>query len=90
MKWWSRFGKTRLWRTWTARRLRRLAEQDGEEVGAAPAGRDQIQYVRSIFKFAYDAGLIDRPVRFGPGLQAAVEEDAPPAPGQAGPEAVHG
>ncbi len=25
-----------------------------------------IQYIRSIFKHAYDAGLIDRPVRFGP------------------------
>ena len=28
-----------------------------------------IQYVRSVFKYAYDAGLIDRPVRFGPGFK---------------------
>jgi hypothetical protein len=28
-----------------------------------------IQYIRSIFKHAYDAGLIDRPVRFGPGFK---------------------
>jgi integrase len=28
-----------------------------------------IQYVRSIFKFAFDAELIDRPVRFGPGFK---------------------
>jgi integrase len=27
-----------------------------------------VQYVRSIFKHAYDADLIDRPVRFGPGF----------------------
>jgi integrase len=27
-----------------------------------------IQYTRSIFKYAYDAGLIDRPIRFGPGF----------------------
>jgi integrase len=27
-----------------------------------------IQRVRSVFKHAYDAGLIDRPVRFGPGF----------------------
>jgi integrase len=27
-----------------------------------------IQYIRSIFKHAYDADLIDRPVRFGPGF----------------------
>jgi integrase len=28
-----------------------------------------VQYVRSIFKHAYDAGLIDWPVRFGPGFK---------------------
>jgi integrase len=28
-----------------------------------------VQYIRSIFKHAYDAGLIDRPVRFGPGFK---------------------
>lgn len=27
-----------------------------------------IQYVRSVFKHGFDAGLIDRPVRFGPGF----------------------
>lgn len=27
-----------------------------------------IQYVRSVFKYGYDAGLIDRPMRFGPGF----------------------
>jgi integrase len=27
-----------------------------------------IQYVRSVFKFGYDSGLIDRPMRFGPGF----------------------
>lgn len=27
-----------------------------------------IQYVRSVFKYALDAGLIDKPVRFGPGF----------------------
>ena len=29
---------------------------------------DFIQHVRSVFKHAYDAELIDRPVRFGPGF----------------------
>jgi integrase len=28
-----------------------------------------VQYTRSVFKHALDAGLIDRPVRFGPGFQ---------------------
>jgi integrase len=28
-----------------------------------------IQHIRSIFKHAFDAGLIDRPIRFGPGFK---------------------
>jgi integrase len=28
-----------------------------------------VQYIRSIFKHAYDSALIDRPVRFGPGFK---------------------
>jgi integrase len=31
--------------------------------------KKSIQYVRSMFKHAYEAGLIDRPVRFGPGFK---------------------
>jgi len=30
----------------------------------------EIQRIRGVFKFAYDAGLIDRPVRFGPMFKA--------------------
>jgi hypothetical protein len=30
---------------------------------------NQIQYVRSLFKFAYELGLLDRPMRFGPGFK---------------------
>jgi integrase len=28
-----------------------------------------IQYTRSVFKYAYDEGMIDRPIRFGPGFK---------------------
>ncbi len=28
-----------------------------------------IQFIRCVFKYAYDAGLIDRPMRFGPGFK---------------------
>jgi integrase len=31
--------------------------------------RKAIQYIRSIFKHAYDSDLLDRPVRFGPGFK---------------------
>ena len=30
---------------------------------------NEIQRVRSVFKYGYDAGLIDRPVRFGPSFK---------------------
>jgi integrase len=30
-----------------------------------------IQFIRCVFKFAYDAELIDRPIRFGPGFKRA-------------------
>jgi integrase len=30
---------------------------------------NEIQRVRSVFKYGYDAGLLDRPVRFGPGFK---------------------
>src|SRR5262245_33039036 len=30
---------------------------------------NEIQRVRSVFKYAYDAGHIDRPIRFGPGFK---------------------
>src|SRR5262249_7967909 len=31
--------------------------------------KKSIQYVRSMFKHAYEAGLLDRPMRFGPGFK---------------------
>jgi integrase len=37
--------------------------------GPARLGNRLIQYTRSLFKHALDAGLIDRPVRFGPGFR---------------------
>jgi integrase len=37
--------------------------------GPARLGNKLIQYTRSLFKHAFDAGLIDRPVRFGPGFK---------------------
>jgi integrase len=32
--------------------------------------KNELQRVRSVFKYGYDAGLIDRPVRFGPGFKS--------------------
>jgi integrase len=31
--------------------------------------KKSVQYVCSVFKYAYDAGLLDRPMRFGPGFK---------------------
>lgn len=43
----------------------RLRESISKQWGPIRLG-NEIQRVRSVFKFGYDAGLIDRPVRFGP------------------------
>ncbi len=45
-----------------------------------------IQCIRPVGKYAYDSRMIDRPVVFGPVVQAAVEEDDVVAPGRAGAE----
>ena len=75
--------------TWP-RRLRRAAEQDGEEVGAAPAGQRLIQYIRCRVQ-ARLRRRPDRPARpLRPGFKRPSQEDAAPAPGRAGAEAVHG
>jgi hypothetical protein len=31
--------------------------------------KKSVQYVRSMFKHAYESGLLDRPMRFGPGIK---------------------
>ena len=43
----------------------RLRESISKQWGPTRLG-NEIQRVRSVFKFGYEAGLIDRPVRFGP------------------------
>ena len=62
------FGKTRL--------LADVGPDDFAELRKKLAGKwgpvrlgNQIQYVRSVFKFAYESGLIERPARFGPGFK---------------------
>jgi integrase len=58
------------------RRLWDLRPEDFAGLRKLMAGRwgptrlgNTIQYVRSVFKYALDAELIDRPVRFGPGFK---------------------
>jgi len=46
-------------------RLRELVAKTWGPVRLA----NEVQRTRSVFKHAYDAGLIDRPVRFGPGFK---------------------
>jgi integrase len=62
------FGKNRL--------VDDLAADDFEKLRAALSSRwgpvavgNEIQRVRSLFKYGYDAGLIDKPVRFGPAFK---------------------
>ena len=46
----------------------RLRQSIAKQWGPARLG-NEIQRVRSVFKFGYDSGLIDRPVRFGPSFK---------------------
>ena len=46
----------------------RLRQSIAKQWGPTRLG-NEVQRVRSVFKFGYDSGLIDRPVRFGPAFK---------------------
>jgi integrase len=63
----AQFGKARLASDLGPQDFAALRKRMASRWGPHRLG-DMIQQVRSIFKHAYDAELIDRPVRFGPGF----------------------
>jgi integrase len=63
-----RFGKSRLLDDLRPADFAALRKSMAAKWGAYRVG-NVIQYVRSLFKHAFDAELIDRPVRFGPGFK---------------------
>jgi integrase len=62
------FGRNRLAEDVGPDDFASLRNRIAERRGPTSLG-NEIQRVRSIFKYALDAGLIDRPVRFGPGFR---------------------
>src|SRR5262245_35526975 len=62
------FGKTRLVSDLDTGDFAQLRNRLAKRYGVHGLGT-RIQCVRCCFKHAYDAGLIDRPVRFGPGFK---------------------
>jgi integrase len=64
----GRFGKGRLAADLRPEDFATLRKYLAKSVGPVRLG-NTIQRVRSVFKYAYDAELIDRPVRFGPGFK---------------------
>ncbi len=62
------FGKTRPIADLVGDDFQRLRERMARDWGPVRVG-NEIQRVRSVFKYGYDAALIDRPVRFGPGFK---------------------
>ncbi len=62
------FGKTRLVTDLAAEDFTFFRATLAAKSGPVRLG-NEIQRVRSVFKFADDSGLIDRPVRFGPGFK---------------------
>jgi integrase len=64
----SVFGKGRLLTDLRPEDFARLRNKMTKRWSAVRVG-NQIQYVRTLFKFADEAGLIERPMRFGPGFK---------------------
>jgi integrase len=64
----AHFGKTRLVSDLAAEDIAALRNKMTQRWGPVRLG-NVIQRTRSVFKFALDADLIDRPARFGPGFQ---------------------
>ena len=61
------FGKTRLVTDLAADDFERLRSGVAKTRGLVGIG-NAVRQTRIIFKYGYDAGLIDRPIRFGPGF----------------------
>lgn len=59
------FGKARLVDDLAADDFERLRASLAKQYGVHRLG-NEVQRTRVVFKYAYDAGLIDRPMRFGP------------------------
>ncbi len=64
----AEFGKTRVLSDVASDDFELLRKRLARTLGPVALG-NAIQRVRSVFKFAYDAGMIAAPVRFGPGFK---------------------
>ena len=83
------FGKTRLLADVGPDDFAALRAKLAAKWGPVRLG-NQIQYVRSVFKFAYESGLIDRPARFGPGFKRPSKKTLRLQRARQRAEAVHG
>jgi integrase len=63
------FGKSRLVADLDPDDFAKLRNRMAKRWGPQRLGSKLIQYTRSVFKHGFDAGLIDKPVRFGPGFK---------------------
>lgn len=63
----AQFGLTRLVDDLAAPDFEALRASMAKRLGPVRLG-NEIQRVRTVFKYAYESGLIDRPMRFGPGF----------------------
>lgn len=61
----QKFGKRRLVNDLSTEDFESLKADLSEQYGPVRLG-NEIQRVRSVFKYAYESGLIDQPIRFGP------------------------
>jgi integrase len=81
----NRIGKGRLVSDLGPDDFTPLREWMAEQWGLYRLG-NTIQRIRSVFKYAYDAGLIDRPVRFGPAFRRPTQKSLRLHRAQQGPK----
>ncbi len=82
----AHFGKARLAADVDPDDFAALRNKVAKKWGPHRLGSKLIQYTRSLFKHAVDAGLIDRPVRFGPGFKRPAKKVLRLARAEAGPK----
>jgi hypothetical protein len=78
------FGLTRLVIDLASQDFDALRASLAKRMGPVPLG-NEVQRVRTVFKYAFDAGLIDRPVRFGPGFKKSSKKVLRKARNERGP-----
>ena len=82
------FGKKRPTSDLRPKDFQKLRDAMAKRWGPVCVG-NEVQIVRSIFKYGFEAGLLNRPIIFGPGLEKTIGENLAAEPPIQRPPHVH-